>query len=54
MDYDARVLERVKVSKMLQLESNPARQQCQRWLTHGFIERVKQGRYRKVVTTIAV
>lgn len=42
------------VQQILQLDCKPAYQQCQRWLTHGFIERVKQGRYRKVITTIVV
>ena len=42
------------VQQILQLEKNPANQQCQRWLTHGFIERVKQGRYRKVIKQITV
>lgn len=42
------------VMARLGLEGNTARQQCNRWLTHGFIERVKQGRYRKIITTIVV
>jgi hypothetical protein len=37
------------VMSMLDIEDNPARQQCNRWLTHGFIERVKQGKYRKII-----
>ena len=33
---------------ILDLEENPARQQCKRWVTHGFVERIKQGKYKKI------
>ena len=39
------------VMAVLDIEDNPARQQCNRWLKHGFVERVKQvkyGLYRKL------
>ena len=42
------------VMSMLDIEDNPARQQCNRWLTHGFIERVKQGKYRKIIKDLMV
>ena len=41
-----------EVMAILDVESNPANQQCNRWLKHGFIERVKQGKYRKVIKEI--
>ena len=40
------------VMSMLDIEDNPARQQCNRWMTHGFIERIKQGKYRKIMKEI--
>ncbi len=43
-----------EVQMILELEKNSANQQCQRWMTHGFIERIKQGRYRKVIKEIVV
>ena len=36
------------VMAVLDIEDNPARQQCNRWLKHGFVERVKQGKYKKI------
>ena len=42
------------VMAVLDIEDNPARQQCNRWLKHGFVERVKQGRYKKVMKEIVV
>jgi predicted transcriptional regulator of viral defense system len=33
-------------------EDNAARQQCQRWLVHGFIERVKKGKFKKIIKDI--
>ncbi len=41
-----------EVMAILDVDSNPANQQCNRWLKHGFIERVKQGKYRKVIKEI--
>ena len=40
------------VMQVLGVEDSPARKQCQRWVTHGFVERLKQGRYRKVIKEI--
>jgi len=37
------------VVELLSLEDDSARQQCQRWVKHGFIERIKQGKYRKII-----
>ena len=41
-----------EVQSLLDLEQDAASQQCQRWLTHGFIERVKKGKYRKIIKEI--
>ena len=38
----------------LDIEQSPANKQCQRWLTHGFIERIKQGKYKKVFKEIMI
>ena len=43
-----------EVQQMLDLEQNAAAQQCQRWATHGFIERVKKGKFKKVIKEIMV
>ena len=40
------------VMTVLDLERNNASQQCNRWLVHGFVERVKQGKYRKLIKEI--
>ena len=40
------------VQQELDLEQDAAAQQCQRWLTHGFIERVKKGKYKKIIKEI--
>ena len=46
---------RVKdVMAVLDIENNPANQQCKRWLTHGFIERIKQGKYKKIIKDLMV
>ena len=42
------------VMAVLDIEDNPARQQCNRWLKHGFVERVKQGKYKKICKEIMV
>lgn len=42
------------VMAVLGIEENPANQQCRRWLTHGFIERLKKGKYKKVIREIVV
>lgn len=42
------------VMAVLDIEDNPARQQCNRWLKHGFVERVKQGKYKKIFKEIMV
>ena len=43
-----------EVMSMLDLENAAAHKQCQRWLTHGFIERIKQGKYRKIIKDLMV
>jgi hypothetical protein len=40
------------VMAVLDIEKDAAHKQCQRWLKHGFVERVKQGKYKKVVKEI--
>ena len=42
------------VMAVLRIEDNPARKQCQRWLVHGFVERLKQGKYKKIFKEIVV
>ena len=42
------------VMAVLDIEQDAALKQCQRWLKHGFVERVKQGRYKKVMKEIIV
>ena len=42
------------VMNVLNLEDTAARQQCNRWAKHGFIERIKQGKYRKNIGEIMV
>ena len=42
------------VMAILDIEENPARQQCKRWIAHGFVERVKQGKYKKIMKEIMV
>ena len=42
------------VMSVLDIEQSPANKQCQRWLTHGFIERIKQGRYKKIFKEIVI
>ena len=42
------------VMAVLDIENNPANQQCKRWLTHGFIERIKQGKYRKIIKDLMI
>ena len=38
-----------EVMLMLDIENGAANKQCQRWLMHGFIERIKQGKYKKII-----
>ena len=42
------------VMAVLDIEKNSANQQCNRWLKHGFVERVKQGKYKKLLKEIMV
>ena len=42
------------VMRVLNIEQNPANQQCRRWVLHNFIQRVKKGKYKKLTATIAV
>jgi hypothetical protein len=39
---------------VLDIEENPAAKQCQRWMMHGFVERIKKGKYRKLLKEILV
>ena len=41
-----------EVMAVLEIEKNSAIQQCYRWTMHGFVERVKQGIYRKIIKEI--
>ncbi|MBP3786990.1 MAG: hypothetical protein ILA22_02480 [Prevotella sp.] len=40
------------VMATLDIEDGPARQQCKRWVMHGFVERVRQGKYKKIIKEI--
>ncbi len=42
------------VMAVLGIEQEAATKQCQRWLTHGFVERLKKGKYKKVIREIVV
>jgi len=42
------------VQQVLDLEQDAASKQCQRWVTHGFVERVKKGKYRKIMKEIMI
>ena len=42
------------VQQVLDIEQKAANKQCQRWVTHGFVERVRQGKYKKVFKEIIV
>ena len=42
------------VMGVLDFEDNAARKQCQRWVKHGFVERIRNGRYKKVIQEIVV
>ena len=41
-----------EVMATLDIEDGPARQQCKRWVVHGFVERVRQGKYKKIIKEI--
>ena len=43
-----------EVMSILDLEKAAAHKQCQRWLTHGFVERVKQGKYKKIIKDLMI
>ena len=43
-----------EVMLMLDIENGAANKQCQRWMTHGFIERIKQGKYRKIIKDLMI
>ena len=45
---------KMEVMAVLDIESDAANKQCQRWLKHGFVERVKQGKYKKVIKEIMI
>ena len=42
------------VMTVLGIEQEASRKQCQRWVVHGFVERLKQGKYKKVIREIVV
>ena len=42
-----------EVMQMLDLENAAAHKQCQRWMMHGFVERVKQG-YKKIIKDLMI
>ena len=42
------------VMVVLDIEVEAARKQCQRWQKHGFVERLKQGKYKKVIKEIVI
>ena len=42
------------VQQELDLEMEAASKQCQRWVTHGFVERVKKGKYKKIIGEIII
>jgi len=44
----------LNVMGVLDIEDNAARKQCQRWVKHGFVERIRNGRYKKVIQEIVV
>ena len=41
-----------EVMAILDIEDVAAYKQCQRWMKHGFVERLKQGKYKKVIKEI--
>ena len=43
-----------EVMATLNIEVDAARKQCQRWTIHGFVERLKQGKYKKIIKDITV
>ena len=42
------------VMVVLDIEVEAARKQCQRWQKHGFVERLKQGKYKKIIKEIVI
>ena len=42
------------VMDVLDLEREAARKQCQRWQIHGFVERQKQGKYKKIIKDLMI
>ena len=42
------------VQQVLDLEADASTKQCQRWLMHGFIERVRQGKYKKIIKDVMI
>ena len=43
-----------EVMAILNIEADAARKQCQRWQIHGFVERQKQGKYKKIIMDIMI
>ena len=43
-----------EVMAILDIERDAAHKQCQRWVIHGFVERLKQGKYKKIIKDITV
>ena len=42
------------VMEVLGIEQDASSKQCQRWLVHGFVERLKKGKYRKIMKEIMI
>jgi len=42
------------VQQVLDLEQDAAAKQCQRWVAHGFTERLKKGKYKKIIKEIMI
>ena len=42
------------VMSVLDIEQQAAMKQCQRWTTHGFVQNVKKGKYKKIFKEIMV
>ena len=43
-----------EVMAVLDVEKAAAYKQCQRWLMHGFVERLKQGKFKKIIKDLMV
>ena len=43
-----------EVMAVLDVEKAAAYKQCQRWLMHGFVERLKQGKFKKIIKDLMI